>query len=304
MLLLSVGGAGAIQTLSGIMGRLLGLQYGRDPFVVLRAASIESMILILPFLGTALALGVGTSLLQGGFVLKPFEIKFDDLSPLKGLKRIFSVNGLAEALKTILKFTIAGLLFYSIMKRDLAVLPALTDMDLRSLAAFSGSLVMKAIAYGFLWFLFFGVADFFIERWRFERSLRMSRQEIKEEFKESEGNPAAKSRMRSIQRELARRRMMQEVPKATVVITNPTHIAVALRYEEGRMKAPTVVAKGAEIVAEKIKEVARTHQVPIVEDKPLARLLFKVDLGASIPEDLYRAVAKVLAYIYRMKGNA
>ncbi|MCJ7833177.1 MAG: EscU/YscU/HrcU family type III secretion system export apparatus switch protein, partial [Deltaproteobacteria bacterium] len=137
----------------------------------------------------------------------------------------------------------------------------------------------------------------------FERSLRMSKQEIKEESKELEGNPLIKSRIRSLQREMARRRMMEEVPKATVIITNPQHLAVALRYQEKEMAAPRVVAKGAGVVAQKIKELARRHGVPIVEDKPLARLLFPLDLNTFIPSELYKAVAKIIAHLYKMKNR-
>lgn len=132
----------------------------------------------------------------------------------------------------------------------------------------------------------------------------MTREEVKQEYKETEGDPIVKSRIRSIQRELARRRMMQEVPKATVVITNPTHLAIALRYEKEAMAAPLVVAKGAGYIAEKIKEIAKIHRVPIIEDKPLAKALYKLDIDTFIPPELYKAVAKILAYIYKLRGAA
>jgi flagellar biosynthetic protein FlhB len=138
----------------------------------------------------------------------------------------------------------------------------------------------------------------------FERSIRMTKEEIRQEFKESEGDPLIKSRVRSLQKEMARRRMMQELPKATVVITNPTHLAVALRYTRDEMSAPKVIAKGAGFIAERIKEVAREHGIPLVEDKPLARALSKLKVGSFIPEELYRAVARILAYIYTLKGAA
>ena len=149
------------------------------------------------------------------------------------------------------------------------------------------------------------VLDFFYQRYDYEKSLRMSKQEIKEEMKRFEGSPELKGRIRRVQREMAQARMMQDVPESDVVVTNPTHLAVALKYDADTMSAPTVVAKGQRLVAEKIKEIAREHDVPVVENKPLARALFKaVDIGMTIPGNLYKAVAEILAYVYRLKGKA
>jgi len=144
--------------------------------------------------------------------------------------------------------------------------------------------------------------DFAFQRFDYATNLKMTKQEVREEMKDTEGNPVLKSRIRQVQREMARRRMMSEIPTADVVVTNPTHIAVALKYDSDEMPAPMVVAKGQRLLAEKIKEIAREHNIPIIENKPLARSLFKlVDVGAYIPNDLYRAVAEILAYIYRLK---
>jgi flagellar biosynthetic protein FlhB len=231
-------------------------------------------------------------------------LNFDSINPLAGFKRLFSMNGLTEFLKSLVKFALGGYLLYWVVKKDLPHLPGLMEMGFRPLGLASAKLILKAVAYGFLWFFILSVLDYFLQRWQFDRSIRMSREELKEEFKESEGNPQIKSRIKSIQREMARKRMMQEVPKATVVITNPTHFSVALKYEDGKMSAPKVVAKGADEVAFRIREIARRHGVPIVENKPLARVLFKLDLDASIPQELYKAVAKILAYIYGLKGKA
>ncbi|MDI9554941.1 MAG: EscU/YscU/HrcU family type III secretion system export apparatus switch protein, partial [Pseudomonadota bacterium] len=149
------------------------------------------------------------------------------------------------------------------------------------------------------------ILDYMYQRWEYEKGLRMSKQEVKDEYKQTEGNPAVKGRIRRIQREAARRRMMAAVPKADVVITNPTHLAVAVRYDPEKMYAPTVVAKGAGFVAEKIREIAGAHGVPVVENKPVAQLLYKtVDVDRAIPEDLYRAVAEILAYVYGLKEKA
>lgn len=304
ILVLGVGGGYFMDSLKRSMEGLLSLRYGTDPFSVLRAASAETMVLMMPVLGAALALSVAANLAQGGLVMKPFELRLEGLNPVNGIKRIFSVTGLVEFLKSIVKFSIGAFLLYKVMKSDLSVLPALMTMDIKALSRQSGHLVMTAVTYGFFAFLAAGAVDFMLERWRFERSIRMSREEIKEEQRESEGDPMIKSRVKSIQREMARRRMMQEVPRATVVITNPSHLAVALRYEEKEMSAPKIVAKGADAVAGRIKDIARKHGIPIVEDKPLARILYKIELGADIPEDLYKAVARILAYIYNLRGAA
>jgi len=147
------------------------------------------------------------------------------------------------------------------------------------------------------------ILDFLFQRWETERHLRMTREELKEELKQTEGDPWVKARIRQIQRAMAQRRMMAEVPKADVIITNPQHLAVALKYELGEMPAPQVVAKGANFLAERIKEIAEKHQIPIVENPPLARALYQVEIGEYIPAELYQAVAEVLAYVYKLKGK-
>ncbi|GAB4387961.1 MAG: flagellar biosynthesis protein FlhB [Thermodesulfovibrionales bacterium] len=303
LLVFYFGASGVVKGMTGMTGRFLGLQYGVEPLSALRAAAWEGMFFMLPLFGAAFVFALGASVAQGGFVLKPFEPSLEKINPAEGIKRIFSFSGLAEFLKSLLKFTIGGALFYYVIRKDMAVLPTLMEMDTWQLSSALASLVMKAVLYGFGCFLVVAAISYALERVRFERSLRMTREEIKEEFKETEGHPQVKSRIRSIQHELARKRMMQEVPKSTVVITNPVHLAVCLRYEDN-MPAPRVVAKGSGHVAEKIKEVARKHGVPVVEDRPLARLLFKLDMGAFIPEELYKAVARILAHIYKLQGKA
>lgn len=288
----------------GLMREFLSLNYGSDFFTVIKTASLQGMSILLPILAIAFFFAIGMGFLQGGVVLKPLSLKLEHINPISGIKRIFSFSGLMEFLKSLLKFSIGFYVFYLIMKKDLEILPSLMLMNEREVALSTINLVLKAVTYGFLCFFSIAIVDYFIQRMLFERSIRMSRQELKEEYKESEGDPQIKARVKSIQRQMAMRRMMQEVPKATVVITNPTHIAVALKYKDKEMNAPKVVAKGVEHVAEKIKDIARRHGIPIVEDKPLARLLFKLDIDSYIPEELYRAVAKILAYVYKMRGVA
>lgn len=293
-----------IKNLSGLMKRLLSLEYGIDPFTAMRQSSTEMLLILSPFFALSISLVFISGFLQGGFVMKPLSLELERINPLSGLKRLFSFSGMTEALKSIFKFLIGGILFYVVIKRSVLLLPSTMAMGLQESWRVSEDLIVRAVLSGFLVFFIIAVIDYVLERWRFERSLRMTRQEIKEEQKETEGDPLIRSRIRSIQREMARRRMMQEVPKATVVITNPTHIAVALLYKRGEMDAPKVIAKGAGLIAEKIKEIAIKHNVPVVEDKPLARSLYKLSIGSFIPEELYKATAKVLAHIYRMRGAA
>ena len=304
LIVFSVAGASFMRNISGLTGRLLSLQYGRDSFTVMKAASSEAFWVLAPFFAATVALGVLANVLQGGFLIKPLSLDMERLSPLKGLQQIFSVTGLVNVVKSFLKFVVGGLVFYYLIKRVIFSVSFTQAMDLGGIQEFTGSVTANAAAAAFGVFFVIALADYLYERWRFERSIRMTKEEIREEYKESEGSPQIKSRIKSLQKEMARRRMMEAVPKATVVITNPTHLAVALLYRKDETSAPKVVAKGAELIAEKIKELARKNGVPLVEDRPLARALFKVKLDSFIPEELYRTVAKVLAYIYKLKGAA
>jgi flagellar biosynthetic protein FlhB len=245
-----------------------------------------------------------SNVLQGGFLVRPLTFEIERLSPLAGIKNLFSARALPGAIKSFFKFLLGVLLFYVIVKKLLAVIPMTSAMDIPDIQSMAYGLTGKAVAYTFSTFFVLSVLDYGYERWKYERSLRMSKEEVRQEFREAEGDPLIKAKIKSMQREMARRRMMEAVPKATVVITNPTHIAVALRYKKDETSAPKLVAKGKGYVAEAIRELARKHGVPLVEDKPLARSLFKVDIDACIPVELYRAVAKILAYIYRLKGAA
>jgi flagellar biosynthesis protein FlhB len=303
VLVIAFWGGGAMTHLSGVTRRLLSLGYGVEPLAVMRAAGVETLLLLLPFLLIAAGLAVATSLAQGGFIFKPLEIQLSRVNPLEGFKRIFSTQGLQELLKNLVKLAAGAYVVYLVVRREIAALPSLLQMGLAETVRVSGALVLKAMLTGFAFFFVIAVLDYFLVRWRHEQSMRMTKTEVKDEYKEIEGNPQVKSRIRSLMKEMARRRMMRDVRKATVVITNPVHLAVALRYDDKAMSAPRIVAKGAELLSEKIKEVARRHGVPIVEDKPLARSLYKLDVGAFVPEELYRAVARILAQVFlRLKG--
>lgn len=243
--------------------------------------------------------------IQTGFLFTgaPLVPDLSRIDPLKGIKRYFSLNALFETVKGVLKLLALGFVIYIVLKKNVNILPLLSDMDVRSIADIGFQKIYQLVLACLIMLTIFAGIDFAYQRWQYERNLRMTRQELKEEFKETEGSPLVRARIRSLQREIARRRMMQEVPKADVVITNPLHIAVCIRYDPESMNAPEVVAKGANILAERIKEIARQAGVPIYENKPLARALYRIPIGQEIPETLYKAVAAILATVYRIKGR-
>lgn len=243
--------------------------------------------------------------IQTGFLFTgaPLVPDISRISPLKGIKRLFSLNTMFETIKGILKILALGIVIYFVLKKDVNILPLLIDMDVKAIAGLSFQKIFQLVLACLIMLTVFAGIDFAYQRWQYERNLRMTKQELKEELKETEGSPLVRARIRNLQREAARKRMMQEVPKADVVITNPLHIAVCLKYDCQSMNAPEVVAKGANILAERIKEIARATGVPIYENKPLARALYKIPMGYEIPEALYKAVATILAAVYKIKGR-
>ena len=264
------------------------------------------LVLVLPFFAVLLLFGVLSNLVQFGFLFtfKPLVPKLDPINPIKGLGRLFSLKTLFELFKSLLKLTLALAVGYFVVKA--------LSKDFLSYASFPPAVQLvflaKATLVLFAVFALFSVpvaaADFFYRRWEYEENLKMSKQEVKEERKQYEGHPVVKSEIRKRQRQIAMRRMMAEVPKADVVITNPTHYAVALKYERGKMHAPKVVAKGVDAVALRIKEIAVEHGVPIEENPELARALYEsCEVGDFIPEEFYRVVAKILAVVYRRKRS-
>ncbi|MBO8159365.1 flagellar biosynthesis protein FlhB [Thermosyntropha sp.] len=242
--------------------------------------------------------------LQVGFVFstEPLVPKLERLNPVEGFKRIFSKRALVELLKSLLKVIITGDIVYSEIRKDLEIFACMVDMDILPALKVLSSMIFKiALKVGVV-FIVIGVLDYIYQWYEYEKSLKMSKYEIKQEYKETEGDPQIKTRQRQIQRQAAMQRMMAEVPKADVVITNPTHFAVVLKYEAEKMEAPVVVAKGKDFIALKIKEIASENNVIIVENPPLARtLFFAVDIGQQIPEEMYQAVAEIIAYVYKQK---
>jgi len=257
-------------------------------------------ILIIPVFGAI------SYIFQNGFSLsgKPITPDFKKIDPISGVKKLFSLNAVAELVKSMMKVGILSYVVYVNVAREWAHMPFLMEMEpvssLYYIARMSVTIMTKTV-----WVLvLIALVDYIYQKWTFEKGLRMTKEEVREEMKDTEGDPNVKARIKSIQRDLARKRMMQDVPTADVVVTNPTHLAVALKYDKTKGDAPLVVAKGADLIAEKIRELAKKHKVPIVENKPLARTLFKsVEIGKEVPVSLYKAVAEVLAYVYRLKNK-
>ena len=273
---------------------------------VFKADTMQMGMMMLQLFMLILAGVLIVHFLQTGFLLStvPLTPDLSKINPLQGIKRMFSVNTLYETIKGLFKVAVLSAILYLMLKKEVFNIPLLIDMDIKSIMAFCFGQIKKIVMISALVLTVFAAVDYAFQRWQYSRNLKMTKQEIKEEYKEVEGSPMIKARLKSIQREMARKRMMQEVPRADVVITNPTHYAVALKYDVGKMGAPRVVAKGANLIAAKIKEIARQSGVPVFEDKPLARTLFSsLDVNQEIPEAFYKAVAAILAQVYRMKGK-
>lgn len=264
----------------------------------------KSLIILFPLFGVVVVAGIFSNVSQFGFMIsgEPLVPKLSKLNPIKGMKNVFSLRGLVELIKSLFKITIIGSMAYTILHGEFDRIPGLIELGIADILKFAGSVFLKLGFYTSLIFIILAALDYVYQRWQHEKDLRMTKQEVKDEYKQREGDPKVKARIRSAQREMAMHRMMEAVPDATVVITNPTHLAIALKFERN-MAAPVVVAKGAGRIAERIRDIATQNDIPIVEQKPLARALFKsVEIDQSIPADLYHAVAEVLAYVYRLKG--
>lgn len=263
---------------------------------------------ILPSLGllmlVLMAIGVAITLGQTNFLWVNKGFDFSRLNPLSGLKRIFSTHGLIEILKSLLKLGLIGWMSYSFLNSHISDMLGLVQLDLPSaIRKFLELVIALALQIGEV-YIVLAVADYAYQRWDLYRNLRMTKEEIKEEYKRSEGDPMLKSRIRSEMRRMARSRMMAAVPKSTVVVTNPTHLAIAILYENG-MHAPKVLAKGAHLTAQRIVALARENDIPVVQNIPVARAIYKtVEIGQEISPDLYTAMAEILAYVFRLQGRS
>jgi flagellar biosynthetic protein FlhB len=269
--------------------------------------SLTSIILIsLPILIMGMIVSFVVNVFQVKWKIsgKPLMPKFSKLNPISGFKKIFSKDKLVELFISIVKMLIIYDVVYNELKDQGALLYTLYDISLGQAVALIGDVVIGLGLKISLIFLIVGLADFIYQKLKFKKDMRMTKQELKDEYKNTEGNPQIKSRIRSKMREVSQKRMMQALPQADVVITNPTHFAAAIKYDKETSEAPVLLAKGADYLAQKIKEVARENKIEIVENKPLARMLYyNVELGAEIPPELYQMTAEVLAYVYGLKNK-
>ena len=286
---------------------LRGAELGRPEALLARLADAlaAGYLTAAPLLVVAVVAAVAATLAVGGWVFSGQAVAFrpEKLDPVKGLKRIFSVQGLVELFKAVAKFALVLAVAVATLAWEAPEILGLADEPLPAALAHAGRLFAMTFLLLAAALVLIAAADVPFQIWNHARQLRMTRQEVKDELKDTEGRPEVRSRIRQIQRQLAQQRMMAEVPKADVVVTNPTHYAVALRYEEGRRAAPVVVAKGADLVALRIRALAREAGVPVLELPPLARALYRsTDLGREIPAALYVAVAQVLAYVYQVRA--
>ncbi|MFT9494993.1 flagellar biosynthesis protein FlhB [Anaerosolibacter sp.] len=265
----------------------------------------EAVKVVIPVLGCAFIVGLLSSYMQVGFLFttKSLSFKLDRLNPINGFKKIFSKKSIVEFLKSLAKIAIVGYVTFSYVLSQSKNVVNILDMEISSIIGFLGKATINVAFRAAIVLIILAVLDYFYQKWEYENELKMSKQEIKEEYKQTEGDPQIKSKIKEKQRQMAMRRMMQDVPKADVIITNPTHFAVAVRYDQEQDNAPIVLAKGQDLIARNIRELAENHEVPIIENKPLARALYStVEIGEYIPPDLYQAVAEVLAYVYKLKN--
>jgi len=309
--LLGIMGSFLMEVVTGLFHRDLTEYFhwqvtDRSVQLILTEMLWEMAKILLPLFGLVLFLGVAGNLLQVGvlFTTQPLKMDVNRLNPVEGMKRIFSLRALVEFVKSLLKFIVITVAVGWVIWLEREELILLAQWPLIGTLKYVGAMVVKTGLTAGVLLLVLAVFDYFYQRYDHEKKLRMSKQEVKDELKRTEGDPLIRSRIKERQRALAMRRMMQEVPHADVVITNPTHYAVALKYDMDKMPSPQVVAKGKGHVALRIREIAQEHNVVIVENPPLARLLYSsTEVGDWIPPEMFQAVAEVLAYVYQVTGR-
>ena len=306
-------GTGFIENFSAVYNQipdLVTLYEGNIPFlsiqVLVRSMMIELLILIAPIFIVGVLVVFICDVVQVKWkpTTKPLKPKFNKLNPIQGFKKIISLNSFVELIKSALKLGLVGYVAYSYLIERVGQIFILYDIGLNQAIGLMGQIVTDlglriAGVYMVIAFL-----DFAYQKWKFKEDMKMTKQEVKDEFKNQEGDPQIKGKQRQRMREASMRRMMQQLPQADVVITNPTHYAVAIKYDPDKYDAPYVIAKGEDHLAQRIKEVAKENDIEIVENKPLARMLYaNVEIGGLIPPELYQAVAEVLAFVYHLKGK-
>ncbi|MES1043070.1 flagellar biosynthesis protein FlhB [Heyndrickxia oleronia] len=266
----------------------------------------EVAIILGPIMIVAFIAAFASNFAQIGFMFSTESIapKLEKLDPIKGFKRIFSMRAIVELLKSILKISFVGVVTFIVLWMKIDEVLSLSYKTVGQAIKIIINLVLQMGLAASIALLFLAVFDFLYQRYDFEKNIRMSKQDIKDEYKNSEGDPLIKSKIKQRQREMAMRRMMQEVPNADVIITNPTHYAICLKYDESKHDAPYVIAKGVDFLAEKIKKIGKENEVIMVENRPLARALYaQTEIGDTIPEEFFKIVAEILAYVYRIKNK-
>ena len=270
-----------------------------------RDITFRMAVLLVPIFIAIAVISIVSNVAQGGLAVSSESLrpKFNKLSPTQGIKKIISKTGLVNLAKSLLLIVAVGIISWQVVSDHMSIYPRLILMDIRQIFHWTITISFKILIRVALLLIFISLADYIFQKYQFKKQLKMSKQEIKDEYKEMEGDPVTRGRIRRIQREMARKRMMADVPTADVVITNPTHYATALSYKMDSMEAPKVIAKGTNLLAQKIKDLAREHDIPIVENKPLAQALYRtVKVGDYIPMDLYKAVAEILAYVFKARN--
>lgn len=271
---------------------------------IMKNLSWMSLIIMAPIFAVASVIAVASNYAQVGslFTFTPMRPQLSRISLIAGAKRMFGIKAVFEMLKSISKIIIIGYFLYATLRDNLEIFPGLQQLEVLQATTLIGSLLMSLAWKISVAFLLIALADYAYQWWDYQKSLKMNEEELKQEYKQTEGNPELKSEIKKRQRALSTRRMMEDLKKADVVITNPTHFAVALRYDLQEQSAPYVVAKGQDNLAQKIKEVAKEYKIVIMENKPLARTLYsQAEIGQVVPPELYKAVAEILAFVYRLK---
>jgi len=293
----------SIKYFSGLAATMTELTYDNLSDFLINLIIVFAKTAMIPLLVCGLAAIISTMLqTKMLFSSKAFSFKGERINFLKGLKKLFSKRSFVELLKSLLKITVVLYVVYSVIKTEIFLMPRMMDMSFIQAFSKTGAIIMSIVLKASIVFIFLAGADYLYQWWEYEKNLRMSKQEVKDEYKQTEGDPQIKSRIKSMQQQRARRRMMQNVPTADVVIRNPTHFAVAIKYDQELNRAPRVVAKGMDSLALRIVATAEENGVYVMENKPLARGLYEsVDLDREIPESFYRAVAEVLAFVYSLK---
>ncbi|WP_226681284.1 flagellar biosynthesis protein FlhB [Sutcliffiella horikoshii] len=269
--------------------------------LIMQLIWIVGPIMLAAFLGAVIA-----NYLQVGplFSTEAIHMKLNKLDPIQGFKRIYSVRAIVEFVKSMLKIVFVGVITFSILWMSMEEVLILSQKNLHEAFAFLGNLTVRMGLFAGGALLFLSIFDYLYQKYDYEKNIRMSKHDVKDEYKKAEGDPLIKSKIKQKQREMAMQRMMQDVPGADVIITNPTHYAIALKYDESKGDAPIVLAKGVDYVAKKIKEKAKEHNIVTVENKPLARSLYsQAEIGDAIPEEFFQAVAEILAYVYRLQNQ-